>query len=135
MGSVNRVIVLGNLGRDAELRYTPAGTAIATMSLATTEKWNDKGGQAQERTEWHHIDLWGRQAETLTEYLKKGKQVYVEGKLQTDEWTDKEGKKRQTTKIRADRIVLLGGTSEGSRQRPTHLRDEDVMADDDKIPF
>jgi single-strand DNA-binding protein len=109
MGSVNKVILVGNLGRDAELRYTPGGAAIAKFSLATTEKWNDKSGGQQERTEWHNIDLWGKQAETLSEYLTKGKQVYIEGRLQTDEYTDKEGNKRKTTRVRCDRVVLLGG--------------------------
>ena len=113
MGSVNKVILVGNLGRDAELRYTPGGTPIARFSIATTEVWNDKGGQRQERTEWHNVDVWGKQAETLTEYLVKGKQVYVEGRLQTDEYTDKEGVKRKSTKVRSDRIVLLGGGGGG----------------------
>jgi single-strand DNA-binding protein len=108
MGSVNKVILVGNLGRDAELRYTPGGAAVAKFSLATTEKWNDKSGGQQERTEWHNIDLWGKQAETLAEYLRKGKQVYIEGRLQTDEYTDKEGIKRKSTKVRCDRVVLLG---------------------------
>jgi len=109
MGSVNKVILVGNLGRDAELRYTPGGTAVSKFSVATTETWNDKSGQRQERTEWHNIDLWGKQAETLTEYLVKGKQVYVEGRLQTDEYTDKDGVKRKSTRVRSDRVVLLGG--------------------------
>src|SRR5438045_76006 len=111
MGSVNKVILVGNLGRDAEVRYTPSGAAVAKFSLATTEVWNDKGGQRQERTEWHNIDLWGKQAESLSEYLVKGKQVYIEGRLQTDEYTDKEGVKRKSTKVRCDRVVLLGGGS------------------------
>jgi len=113
MGSVNKVILVGNLGRDAELRYTPGGTAVSKFSVATTETWNDKNGQRQERTEWHNIDLWGKQAETLTEYLVKGKQVYVEGRLQTDEYTDKEGVKRKSTRVRSDRVVLLGGGGGG----------------------
>jgi single-strand DNA-binding protein len=115
MGSVNKVILVGNLGRDAELRYTPSGAAVAKFSLATTEVWNDKAGQRQERTEWHNIDLWGKQAESLSEYLIKGKQVYVEGRLQTDEYTDKDGNKRKSTKVRCDRVVLLssGGGSRG----------------------
>ena len=83
MGSVNKVILVGNLGRDAELRYTPGGAAIAKFSIATTEVWNDKSGQRQERTEWHNVDLWGKQAESLKEYLTKGKQVFVEGRLQS----------------------------------------------------
>jgi single-strand DNA-binding protein len=113
MGSVNKVILVGNLGRDAEVRYTPGGAAVAKFSLATTEVWNDKGGQRQERTEWHNIDLWGKQAESLSEYLVKGKQVYVEGRLQTDEYTDKEGVKRKSTRVRCDRVVLLGSGGSG----------------------
>ena len=114
MGSVNKVILVGNLGRDAELRYTPGGAAIAKFSLATTEKWTDKSGSPQERTEWHNIDLWGKQAETLAEYLTKGKQVYVEGRLQSDEYTDKEGIKRKSIRVRCDRVVLLGGGGRGA---------------------
>ena len=113
MGSVNKVILVGNLGRDAELRYTPGGAAVATISIATTEVWNDKGGQRQEKTEWHRIVLWGKTAESLNEYLTKGKQIYVEGRLQTRQWDDKGGNKRYTTEIRGDRVVLLGGGSGG----------------------
>ena len=109
MGSVNKVILVGNLGRDAELRYTPGGAAVATINMATTEVWNDKGGQRQEKTEWHRIVLWGKTAESLNEYLTKGKQIYVEGRLQTRQWDDKDGNKRYTTEIKADRITLLGG--------------------------
>ena len=109
MGSVNKVILVGNLGRDAELRCTPGGAAVATLNMATTEVWNDKSGQRQEKTEWHRVVLWGKTAESLSEYLTKGKQVYVEGKLQTRQWDDKDGNKRYTTEIRGDRIVLLGG--------------------------
>jgi single-strand DNA-binding protein len=109
MGSVNKVILVGNLGRDAELRYTPGGAAVATINMATTEVWNDKTGQRQEKTEWHRVILWGKSAESLTEYLTKGKQIYVEGRLQTRQWDDKDGNKRYTTEIRGDRVVLLGG--------------------------
>ena len=109
MGSVNKVILVGNLGRDAELRYTPGGAAVATLNLATTEVWNDKAGQRQEKTEWHRVVLWGKSAESLSEYLTKGKQIYVEGRLQTRQWDDKDGNKRYTTEIKADRITLLGG--------------------------
>jgi single-strand DNA-binding protein len=113
MGSVNKVILVGNLGRDSELRYTPGGAAVATLNLATTEVWNDKSGTKQEKTEWHRIVLWGKQAESLQEYLTKGKQIYVEGRLQTRQWDDKDGTKRYTTEIKADRITLLGGGSGG----------------------
>ena len=122
MGSVNKVILVGNLGRDAELRYTPGGSPVATLNLATTEVWNDKSGQRQEKTEWHRVVLWGKSAESLNEYLTKGKQIYVEGRLQTRQWDDKDGNKRYTTEIRGDRIVLLsggggGGMGGGGRQQ------------------
>ena len=91
MGSVNKVILVGNLGRDAELRFTPGGAAVATLNMATTEVWNDKQGQKQEKTEWHRVVVWGKQAESLQEYLVKGKQIYVEGRLQTRQWDDKDG--------------------------------------------
>ena len=102
-------------GRDSELRYTPGGAAVATLNLATTEVWNDKQGQKQEKTEWHRIVLWGKTAESLNEYLTKGKQIYVEGRLQTRQWDDKDGNKRYTTEIKADRITLLGGGGGGGR--------------------
>ena len=117
MGSVNKVILVGNLGRDAELRYTPGGAPVATLNLATTEVWNDKGGQKQEKTEWHRVVLWGKSAESLNEYLVKGKQIYVEGRLQTRQWDDKDGNKRYTTEIRGDRIVLLGSAGGGGGGR------------------
>ena len=114
MGSVNKVILVGNLGRDAELRYTPGGAAVATLNMATTEVWNDKSsGQKQEKTEWHRVVLWGKSAESLSEYLTKGKQIYVEGRLQTRKWQDKDGNDKYTTEIRGDRVVLLGGGGGG----------------------
>ena len=143
MGSVNKVILVGNLGRDAELRYTPGGAAVSKFSLATTEVWNDKAGQRQERTEWHNIDLWGKQAESLNEYLRKGKQVYIEGRLQTDEYTDKEGMKRKSTKVRCDKVVLLGGGGGRSASMDRgdaiggaapHAEPSEPLTDDD-IPF
>ena len=106
---MNKVILIGNLGQDAELRYTPGGAAVTTLSLATTERWNDKDGGKQERTEWHRVILWGKTAESLAPYLLKGKQISVEGKIQTRKWEDKEGNDRYTTEIRADRVELLGG--------------------------
>lgn len=126
MGSVNKVMLVGNLGRDAELRYTPGGAAVATLNMATTEVWNDKSGQRQERTEWHRIVLWGKSAESLAEYLTKGKQIYVEGKLQTRQWDDKDGNERYTTEIRGERIVLLGGGSRSEEHGARHVRDEDM---------
>ena len=118
MGSVNKVILVGNLGRDAELRYTPGGAPVATLNLATTEVWNDKAsGQKQEKTEWHRIVLWGKSAESLSEYLTKGKQIYVEGRLQTRKWQDKDGHDKYSTEIRSDKIVLLGGGGGGAGAR------------------
>jgi single-strand DNA-binding protein len=140
MGSVNKVILVGNLGRDAEVRYTPGGAAVATLSLATTEVFKDKEGQRQEQTEWHRVVLWGKTAETLSEYLRKGKQIYVEGRLQTRSWDDKEGKKRYTTEIRGDRVVLLGGPGRGGpAEREEGVREpaKEPTADitEDDIPF
>jgi len=148
MGSVNKVILVGNLGRDAELRYTPGGAPVATLNLATTEVWNDKAGQRQEKTEWHRIVLWGKSAESLNEYLVKGKQIYVEGRLQTRQWDDKDGNKRYTTEIRGDRIVLLGGGGGGAgRQQGArtpvaagaapddHMGEPVSELNDDDIPF
>ena len=114
MGTVNKVIIVGNLGRDAEVRRTPGGTAVSTISVATTESWTDKSsGERQERTEWHRIVIWGKTAESLEQYLLKGRQVYVEGKLQTRKWQDRDGNDKYTTEIRSDRIVLLGGRGDG----------------------
>jgi single-strand DNA-binding protein len=145
MGSVNKVILVGNLGRDAELRYTPGGAAVATLNLATTEVWNDKQQQRQEKTEWHRVVLWGKQAESLQEYLTKGKQIYVEGRLQTRQWDDKDGNKRYTTEIKADRITLLGGggggggrsMDRGASQAHSAGMDDAPMEPitDDDIPF
>ena len=145
MGSVNKVILVGNLGRDSELRYTPGGDEVATLNLATTEVWNDKQGQKQEKTEWHRIVLWGKQAESLQEYLTKGKQIYVEGRLQTRQWDDKDGNKKYTTEVKADRITLLGGGGGGGGGRSMDRSggqassggDEPPMEPitDDDIPF
>ena len=145
MASVNKVILIGNLGKDAELRYTPGGAAVSTFSLATTEVWNDKNQQRQEKTEWHRVVLWGKTAESLQEYLTKGKQIYVEGRLQTRSWDDKDGNKRYTTEIRGDRVVLLGGGGGGGGQRGARAAGgahmEDPMGEpvselsDDDIPF
>ena len=144
MGSVNKVILVGNLGRDAELRYTPAGAAISTANMATTEVWNDRNGTRQERTEWFRVSIWGKQAESLQEYLTKGKQIYVEGRVQTRkapkcrkcdaffperEWKAGSDKKLTCGKcgyeekpytetmldVKADRVVLLSGGGGGGR--------------------
>jgi len=114
MASVNKAILVGNLGKDPEVRYMPSGEAIANITLATTDTWKDKSGEKQERTEWHRVSFFGRQAEVVGEYLKKGSQIYVEGRIQTRKWQDKEGQDRYTTEIVADRMQMLGGKSSGS---------------------
>jgi single-strand DNA-binding protein len=116
MASVNKVILIGNLGRDPEVRYLPSGDAVANFSIATTDKWKDKNGDMQEQTEWHRIAFFGRQAEICGEYLRKGSSVYVEGRLQTRKWTDKDGNERTTTEIRGDRMQMLGGRGGGSAE-------------------
>ena len=113
MASVNKVILLGNLGRDPEVRYTPGGDAVASMSIATTESWKDKSGQRQEKTEWHNVVMYRRLAEIAGEYLKKGSQVYIEGRLQTRKWQDKQGNDRYTTEISADHLQMLGQRDSG----------------------
>lgn len=113
MASVNKVILVGNLGRDPEMRYMPSGDALASFSIATTDTWKDKSGQRQERTEWHRISMFGKQAEIAGQYLKKGSSVYIEGRLQTRKWTDKEGQERQTTEVVADRMQMLGARAGG----------------------
>jgi single-strand DNA-binding protein len=113
MASVNKVILVGNLGRDPETRYTTGGDAVTNIRVATTDTWKDKNGEKQEKTEWHTVVFFGRQAEIAGEYLKKGRQVYVEGRLQTRKWQDKEGQDRYTTEIVADRMQMLG-SREGS---------------------
>ena len=112
--SVNKVILIGNLGKDPELKYTPSGTAVAKFSLATNERFKDKAGEWQDRTEWHNIVAWARLAEIAGEYLKKGRSVYVEGRIQTHSWDDKQtGQKKYMTEIIANDLVLLGGRGEG----------------------
>ncbi len=108
-GSVNKVILVGHLGRDPEVRYTPSGDAVADVSLATTEVVKNKDGQKEDRTEWHNLVLWRSLAEFAKEWLKKGQLVYVEGRLQTRQWEDKEGQKRSRTEIQVEQITMLGG--------------------------
>ena len=143
MGSVNKVILVGNLGKDAEVRVTPGGQSVASFSMATTENWTSKEGEKKEQTEWHRIVLWGKTADTLQPYLVKGKQIYLEGRLQTRQW-EKEGQKHYTPEVKADKIVLLGGgrgggggdrqvdRGEGGYQDP--MKDAAPVTDDD-IPF
>ena len=114
MASVNKVILVGNLGRDPEVRYMPDGGAITNISVATTESWKDKAGEKQEKTEWHRVAFFGKLAEIAGEYLKKGSQIYLEGRLQTRKWQDKDGQDKYTTEIVADRMQMLGSRSGGS---------------------
>ncbi|TDI91319.1 MAG: single-stranded DNA-binding protein [Caldithrix sp.] len=123
-GSVNKVILIGNLGSDPELKYTPSGAAVTNFNVATNEVWNDKDGNKQERTEWHRVVLWRKLAEIAGEYLKKGSKVYLEGRLQTRSWEDKDGVKRYTTEVVADNMTMLdaksedGGSSSGVSSAP-----------------
>ena len=153
MASVNKVIIVGNLGADPETRYLPSGEAVTNIRVATTDRWKDKAsGEMKEATEWHRISFFGRLAEVAGEYLKKGSQVYVEGTLRTRKWQDKEGQDRYSTEIRADSMQMLGskrGGSEGGgerserpqrqaqQQRPAQQQKEKPKFDDmeDDIPF
>jgi single-strand DNA-binding protein len=155
---VNKVIIVGNLGKDPETRYMPSGSAVTNLRIATTEAWKDKqSGDMQERTEWHAVAMFGRLAEIAAEYLRKGSQVYIEGKLRTRKWQDKEGKDRYTTEIVADEMQMLGSkgggggasagppaernSSGGGQQRPAAVNDMDSGGGgppgdfDDDIPF
>lgn len=140
MASVNKVILIGNLGADPELRYTASGTAIAKFSLATTESWSNKEGGREDRTEWHRVVAWGRLAEICGEYLSKGRSVYIEGKLRTRAWEDREGNKRYTTEIVAQTMQMLGpGGEKVPTERelgaaPKDRTDEGVFPEED-IPF
>jgi len=131
---VNKVILVGNLGADPELNYTPSGTAKATLRLATTEKWT-KDGEKHEKTEWHRIIAWGRLAEIIGEYLKKGRQIYIEGRIQTRSWEDSEGNKRWATEIVAHQMQMLGTRRDsGAESHPSSGYDNEPD-DDDDIPF
>lgn len=126
MANVNKVILLGRLGKDPEVRYTQDGKAVATLSLATSETYKDHAGVKQERTEWHKVILWERKAEIAEQYLRKGDQAYIEGRLQTRKWTDNNNVERYSTEVVGDRMQLLGGQREGSRDSqpsaPQHNR-------------
>ncbi|MEZ5358380.1 MAG: single-stranded DNA-binding protein [Candidatus Zixiibacteriota bacterium] len=141
MASVNKAIIIGNLGSDPELRYTAGGQAVANFSVATTEKWRDKEGQMQESTEWHRIVLWARQAEVAKEYLKKGSSVYIEGKIQTRSYDDKDGNKRYITEIVGQRMQFLGGRgaggggSDSGAAPPPQGPPGDFDGEDEDLPF
>jgi single-strand DNA-binding protein len=140
MASVNKVILVGNLGTDPEIRYTPSGSAVANFSLATKDQWTGKDGQKEEKTEWHKIVAWGRLGEICGEYLKKGSQVYIEGRIQTRSWEDRDGNKRYTTEIHAFVMQMLGSASkkEGGEAKSPAERfpvEEPVNIPEDDIPF
>jgi single-strand DNA-binding protein len=114
MAGVNKAILVGNLGRDPELRTTPNGQSVVNFTLATSETWNDKSGERQERTEWHRIVVWGKTAEMCNQYLSKGRTVYIEGRIQTREWEDKDGAKRYTTEVNASTVNFIGPRQDGA---------------------
>ena len=142
MSGVNKVILVGNLGANPEMRFTQGGQAVANLRLATTERWTDKNGQKQEATEWHRVVVWGKQAEIVGQYLTKGRQVYVEGSIRTRQWQDQQGQKRYTTEIVARNVQMLGGRGERTEEAAaaTVPPDDNATADfgggpDDDIPF
>jgi single-strand DNA-binding protein len=133
MGSVNKVILLGNLGRDPELRYTPNGSPVANFTMATNEVWKDKDGNKQEHTEWHRIVIFGKLAEIAGEYLRKGRQAYIEGSIRSRTYKDRDGNEKTASEIRADTLVMIGkaegGSSEGARatsEKPPEYNDDDI---------
>jgi single-strand DNA-binding protein len=145
MASVNKVILIGNLGADPEIRYLASGEAVANIRVATTESWKDKSGEKNEHTEWHRVSFFGKLAEIVSEYLKKGSPVYIEGKIRTRKWQDKDGQDKYSTEIVADRIQMLGGGTGARREasakkteerRPPPKRDSGSVEDlNDDIPF
>ena len=131
--SVNKVILVGNLGQDPESRFTPQGTAVTNLSVATNETWKNQNGESQDKTEWHRIVMYGKMAETAAEYMKKGQMVYIEGRLETNEWEDQNQVKRKTTQVRCDNFTMLGRRQMQSQE--TASIDQPSMNSDDDIPF
>lgn len=142
-GSVNKVILIGRLGKDPEMRFTPGGRAVTNFTMATNEYWTDQGGERQERTEWHRIVTWGKLAENCAKLLGKGKQVYIEGRLQTRSWDDRDGNKRYTTEIVANAMQILGAMEGGGDRTYTGEEGGDTPAGNgmpgspefDDVPF
>ena len=139
---VNKVILVGNLGANPEVRYTQGGQTVANLRIATTERWTDKSGQKQEATEWHRVVVWGRQAEIVSQYLTKGRQVYIEGRIRTRQWQDQSGQKRYSTEIVAQNVQMLGSRAErGPEEEAAPVAAEEPAAadfgpgPDDDIPF
>ena len=134
--SVNKVIIVGNLGQDPEGRFTPQGTAVTNLSVATNESWRNQNGEYQDRTEWHRVVMYGKMAETANEYMHKGMMVYIEGRLQTNEWEDQNQVKRKTTEIRCDNFTMLGKKGEGAQAKKPQSTDETFdESQDDDLPF
>ena len=133
MASVNKVILIGNLGKDPETRYMPNGEAVTNITLATTETWKDKSGEKQEKTEWHRVTFYRKLAEIAGEYLKKGRPVYVEGRLETRKWTDKAGAERYTTEIIGETMKMLG--SKGDKGKGTENAELDASYQEMDVPF
>jgi single-strand DNA-binding protein len=142
-GGLNKAILIGNLGRDPEVRYTPGGLAVANFSIATSENWTNKEGERETRTEWHRIVAFGKLAEICGEYLAKGRQVFIEGRIQTREWEDRDGNKRYTTEIVASQMLMLGSREGGGAQAGDYSKSAPAASgpdysgpmDDDDIPF
>ena len=130
--SVNKVILVGNLGQDPEGRFTPQGTAVTNQSVATNESWKNQNGELQDRTEWHRVVMYGKMAETANEYMHKGQMVYVEGRLQTNEWEDQNQIKRRTTEIKCDNFTMLGRRGDTSTQAKNQPKETEQ---DDDLPF
>ena len=131
--SVNKVILIGNLGQDPEGRFTPQGTAVTNLSVATNESWKNQNGELQDRTEWHRVVMYGKMAETANEYMHKGQMVYIEGRLQTNEWEDQNQNKRKTTEIKCDNFTMLGRRGDTNNQSGN--QPEKPEQDDDDLPF
>lgn len=132
MSSLNKAQIIGNLGKDPELKYTPSGKAVASFSVATSEKWKDAEGNQQEKTEWHNVTAWDKLAEVIGQYLKKGSKVYIEGKLQTDKW-EKDGVTHYSTKIIAKDLIMLGGKTEKNEEQQSEQTVESTKEPD--LPF
>lgn len=146
MASLNKVMLIGNLGKDPEVRYTPSGTAVASFSIATSDRVKSKSGEWEDRTEWHNVVLWGRTAEIAGEYLAKGKTVYIEGRLQTRKWQDRDGRDRWSTEVVGEKMQMLGARGEGggggrsggrqdSQDHGASSYEEPSFNPDDDIPF
>ncbi len=133
--SVNKVIIVGNLGQDPEARFTPQGTAVTNLSVATNESWKNQNGEIQDRTEWHRVVIYGKMAETASQYMQKGQMVYVEGRLQTNEWEDQNKNKRKTTEIRCDNFTMLGRRSDVGTAKNAQEASPINEEDSDDLPF